>query len=130
MTNVIWSSNLVRLLVCGGRDFKKKNVVFSALDDLSSKLYYIKKSIDCVIHGGATGADTFADKWAEENGIQIIAFPADWDRYGPAAGPIRNSEMLRIGRPDLVYAFPGGKGTLNMEKLAKKAGITVHRIGW
>jgi ABC-type Fe3+-hydroxamate transport system substrate-binding protein len=45
-------------------------------------------------------------------------------KYGPSAGPIRNGRMLEY-KPDLVIAFPGGRGTANMVKQARKAGIAV-----
>ena len=44
---------------------------------------------------------------------------AQWTKYGKSAGPIRNAEMLRFGKPQLVVAFPGGDGTENMIGQAK-----------
>ena len=41
---------------------------------------------------------------------------------------IRNRRMLEEGRPDLVIAFPGGKGTANMVRIALQAGIQVREI--
>ena len=55
-------------------------------------------------------------------------YPADWDTHGRGAGPIRNKQMLEEGKPDLVIAFPGGKGTANMIGQAKEAGIPVREI--
>lgn len=52
-------------------------------------------------------------------------FPADWDKYGKRAGYLRNVQMLDEGKPDLVVAFPGGKGTAMMVKLAKERGVRV-----
>ncbi len=51
-----------------------------------------------------------------------------WADYGKAAGPIRNALMLSEGRPRCVIAFPGGKGTRNMLKLAYQAGVEVVEI--
>jgi hypothetical protein len=65
--------------------------------------------------------------------IKVLAFPAQWDTYGRAAGPIRNRQMLNEGRPDEVIAFhehiDESKGTANMVKIAKAAGIptTIYR---
>ena len=42
---------------------------------------------------------------ANKLGMQVMAVPADWDKYGKAAGPIRNRHMFRLGKPDLVLAF-------------------------
>ena len=53
-------------------------------------------------------------------------FPADWDKHGRAAGPIRNAQMARYA--DAVALFPGGRGTASMRRVAEKAGITVYEF--
>ena len=68
-----------------------------------------------------------ARKFAEWQGIPVKTFEADWDRHGKAAGPIRNKQMLDEGKPDLVVAFEGGKGTANMIAQAEAAGVRVFR---
>ncbi len=45
-------------------------------------------------------------------GIPVMTFPADREKHGRAAGPIRNKQMLEEGKPDLVAAFPGGRESL------------------
>ena len=49
--------------------------------------------------------------------------------HGAAAGPVRNGEMLSRGKPDVVIAFPGGRGTANMCEQAMTAGVRVVRVG-
>jgi hypothetical protein len=110
----------MRVLVCGGRDFSDTVRVYRALDELKRH-----NVIDAVIEGDARGADRIAGYWARKNRIDNIKFPADWDKDGRAAGPIRNERMLREGKPNLVLAFPGGKGTANMKRLAEQAGVPV-----
>lgn len=112
----------MRMLVCGSRDYSRRDILYAALDR------YIIEGIDVIIEGEAKGADTLAREWAELRGIPVIKFPADWNKYGRAAGPIRNKQMLDDGKPDLVIAFPNGKlddtkGTKNMVKQARAAGI-------
>lgn len=80
-----------------------------------------------IIHGCANGADTLAGKYAEQKGLTLVAKPANWKKHGKAAGFIRNTEMLKEG-PDLVIAFPGGKGTRMMIDIATKAGVDVWKI--
>lgn len=86
-----------------------------------------------IINGDARGADRLSSVWAESNNIPIRKFPADWDLHGKRAGPIRNSQMLREGTPDLVIAFlfPNSRGTRHMIDIAQKAGIItdVHNLG-
>lgn len=87
---------------------------------------------DCiVISGMARGADTHAATWARNFGT-LVPFPAYWDDYGKAAGPIRNAQMLEEGQPDVVLAFhndlENSKGTKHMVNIARKAGVPVYHI--
>jgi hypothetical protein len=66
-----------------------------------------------------------AAQWAQGAGVKLETYPAEWDRFGKAAGPKRNQVMIDQGRPDLVVAFAGGNGTADMVNRAKKAGIEV-----
>lgn len=110
----------MRVLVCGGRNFNDRNAVYSALNEISAK-----KRIHEIISGMAPGADTLALDWANENMIQSHRFPADWKGHGRAAGPLRNQKMLDEGKPHFVLAFPGGRGTADMIRKAKLAGVPV-----
>lgn len=92
-------------------------------DDVGNYLYVVT-----IIAGGADGADSLAASWAAVENVNYKEYKADWYQYGKAAGPIRNKRMLEEGKPDLVIAFPGGKGTANMVALAKGAGIEVIQI--
>ena len=95
---------MTRVLVCGGRAYDDRDALFAALDRLHSE-----RGIAVLIAGGAQGADTLAVEWAQARGIRTEVYMAEWDKYGRAAGPIRNKQMLDEGLPDLVIAFPGGK---------------------
>lgn len=110
----------MRLLVCGGRNF-------TDVELLERTLSKIKESyvIECLIEGGAWGADYLASQWAFKHGVWNERFPAEWGKYGKSAGPIRNKQMLDEGKPNLVLAFPGGKGTANMIMQAEAAGVEV-----
>ena len=115
----------MKVLVCGGRDYQDQLQVYKVLD----KIHAIK-AITTIIHGAARGADSLAGYWAtDRNGISIKEYPADWDKYGKSAGYKRNSDMLNSEKPDLVVAFPGGKGTEMMVQLAKKGNYKVLIIG-
>lgn len=112
----------MKVLVCGGRNFHDGEIMLSTLLDI-----HATTPITHVIHGGASGADRFAGSWARNYGVQEVRCDANWGYYGPAAGPIRNNAMLAL-LPDIVVAFPGGKGTKNMVRLAKAAGFNVKEI--
>lgn len=112
-----------RVLVCGGRDYEDRAQLFRVLDAA-----HLANPIICLIHGAARGADTLAADWALGRGVLCNAYPADWDRDGRAAGPIRNKKMLDVGKPHLVIAFPGGRGTANMKQQAEAAGVPVVSV--
>ena len=113
----------MRLLVCGGRDFSDKLLVFQTLDKAHSR-----KPISLLIQGGAKGADRLALEWAWSRKIPVNTYAADWTLYGKAAGHIRNTWMLVDGKPDYVLAFKGGAGTANMIKQAKAAGVQTYEV--
>ena len=112
----------LRILVCGGRDYSDSRAVYRALDRIRAE-----RGIAVLIHGAARGADSIAARWAEQENVATLAFPADWEQHGRAAGPKRNQQMLDEGRPDGVVAFPGGVGTADMVRRAQAAGIGVWR---
>lgn len=69
-----------------------------------------------------------AGYWARKRGLTNRKFPANWDAHGRAAGAIRNKQMLLEGKPDLVIAFPGGRGTADMVRRAQEAGVVVRYV--
>jgi YspA, cpYpsA-related SLOG family len=113
----------MRILVCGGRDYSDGRALKEALDAI-----HAERPVTRLIHGAARGADSLAAGWARSRGIPALRFPADWKKDGKAAGFIRNTKMLREGLPELVVAFPGGKGTAHMVKLARDAGVAVLEV--
>jgi hypothetical protein len=114
----------MRVLVCGGRDYHDTQRVYRALDQLHKR-----EPIGVVIEGDAPGPDRIAGYWARKKRIDNLKFPADWETYGKAAGPVRNKKMLDEGKPDLVVAFPGGRGTADMVQRARSAGVEVIEVG-
>lgn len=135
-----------RLLVCGGRDYGYISAERQHIHNQLLLTFNLNASGGkmILIHGAATGVDTTAAAWAKVRGLEVWAFPADWsntDRpgavvrrtrsghlYDAAAGGARNYQMLREGRPDMVLAFPGGKGTADMVRRARLAGVKVVKV--
>jgi uncharacterized phage-like protein YoqJ len=79
-----------------------------------------------IISGMAKGADTIGEQYAHERGYTVERFPADWQQYGKAAGPIRNRQM--VDNADALIVFWDGQsaGTRNMIMMAKKKGLAVR----
>lgn len=114
----------MRVLVCGGRDYRDRERVAEALSELAAKYGRLT-----IIQGGAPGADALAREWTFlQPYSHLINEPADWKTYGRAAGPIRNQKMIDEHRPELVLAFPGGRGTADMVRRAKAAGVPVREV--
>ena len=139
-----------RILVCGGRDFadlsipksdprweaRKKEYLFvfhtinsfmppSLEEDMTT---WLPPDGTVIISGMARGADSAAVDWSVSNWVKLEEYPADWNKYGKRAGYIRNTQMLEEGKPDMVIAFPGGRGTEMMCNLAEKKGVPVYRF--
>ena len=114
------------ILCCGDRNWNNALVIRNALLD------YIRNDKDLtIIHGNANGTDRTCAFVALELGLNqsnIKSFPANWNKFGKSAGPIRNKQMLDEGKPDLVLAFhnfiANSKGTKNMLEQAKKRNIS------
>lgn len=114
----------MRVLICGGRGYCNVPLIRKTLVELWGEGY------KTLIHGAATGADTIAGIEGKLIGMDILAFPANWTKFGKSAGYIRNAQMLIEGKPELVVAFQGGRGTLNMLDQATKYGVATRRVGW
>lgn len=115
--------NKLALLVCGGRDYTDRYTFDLVMDAL-----HRDPGIAEIIQGGARGADAMAAQYARARCIVCTTFHANWDSDGKAAGPLRNQRMLDEGQPDLVLAFPGGRGTADMVRRARKANVEVYII--
>ena len=112
-----------RILVCGSRTWSDMEALRTVLDPRPDDGVVL-------IHGGARGADRLAGEYAAGRGWPVEVYPADWNRHGKAAGPIRNKQMLDEGHPTEVIAFTDkplyeSRGTADMVRRATRAGIPV-----
>lgn len=127
----------VILVVTGGRNFYDTRFIHNQLSVLKSA-----HNIDVLRHGGASGVDLLCAEWARANGITVEVYPAEWDNldvpgavikvnargpYNAVAGHLRNQKMLdTLPVPTMAIAFPGGKGTADMVRRIRAAGIYLH----
>lgn len=111
----------MRVLICGDRHWTDYVMI-------ADRVATLPKGSE-VIEGEAKGADLMARRAAEQHGLLVLSWPAEWDRYGRAAGPVRNQRMLKEGRPEEVWAFhddlANSKGTKDMVRQAQKMGVPV-----
>ena len=120
-----------RIIVCGGRHFNDYDTLESLVDSVLAEKSLSNNEIE-IISGHCEGADMLGELYAKKHGIICKVFPAEWTKYGRAAGPIRNSQMVEYasGVPlSIVVAFvsPRTKGTLDTVKKAVKKSFLVYR---
>ena len=135
-----------RVLVCGDRNWTDQRIVGTILEGLLREAELSFGHL-VIIEGCARGADSFAHHFfdgpcelpdgrsgshAGHINVKHEHYPADWEQYGKSAGPIRNRQMLKEGRPQIVFAFHDdldhSKGTKDMVTVAKKAGKPVYVV--
>lgn len=109
----------MKVIIAGGRDFQD-------YDRLVSLCSHHLKDYYKIITGGAPGADELGKQLALEKGYVHIEVEARWDKYGKAAGPMRNAKMASMG--DMLIALWDGRspGTRSMIKEALKKGLEIH----
>lgn len=118
---------MTRVLVCGGREYDEWECFANTMFEFFHPRVTGKELV--VIHGDAKGADFMARIWAIDNKVKELRFTSDWKTHGKKAGSLRNQLMLEEGMPDIVLAFPGGVGTADMVRRAKRAGVEVWEVG-
>lgn len=113
---------MFRVIIAGSRSFDDYDMLVKTMDMV---LQNITDEIQ-VVCGMAAGADTLGERYAKERGFQIAYFPADWKKYGRAAGFNRNVEMAK--NADALVAFWDGKskGTKHMVDIACRYNLKVR----
>lgn len=83
-----------------------------------------------IISGGARGADTLGEKYAQDEGFSLEVFPANWNKFGKSAGFIRNEQMAEIA--DALIAFWDGKshGTKHMIEIMENKKLLVRVVNY
>lgn len=117
---------IFRIIIAGGRDFNDYNLLKEKVDNLISEKR--KTHQIYIVSGKARGADSLGEKYANENGFNIVEFPADWDKFGKSAGYKRNVEMAE--NADALIAFWDGdsRGTKHMIDIAKEKNLPTRII--
>lgn len=115
-----------KVIIAGTRDFSDYGLLSQKCDAILQKRRDDSNII--VVSGTARGADRLGERYARERGYRIERYPADWDRDGNSAGPIRNAKMA--DNADALIAFWDGqsRGTKNMIDTAREKGLAVRVI--
>ena len=111
----------MKTIIAGSRSIKDYLIVKEAI-----KLSGFK--ITEVISGEAVGVDGLGRRFGEENNIPVKPFPANWDRHGKGAGPIRNKQMADYAEACIVIWDGESKGSKDMLKQAQQKGLKVYEF--
>ncbi|GGK56084.1 MULTISPECIES: DUF2493 domain-containing protein [Flavobacteriaceae] len=111
----------MKIIISGSRNFTNYQKLCEACDQFLQG----QNSIEIVSGAYYKGADKLGEQYAKERGFLLTKFPADWKRFGRAAGPKRNEQMANYA--DALIAFWDGKsrGTKNMIEVAKSNHLNV-----
>lgn len=112
----------MKLIIAGSRDLHPK---LSLINEIRINFYIHCKEI---VSGGASGVDEKAMHYAEHWGLKYTEFPADWDKNGKAAGPIRNKQMAEYGDALLLIWDGSSRGSANIKKEMEKLGKPVYEV--
>ena len=79
----------MKVVIAGSRDITDYDILLKAIKECPFE-------ITEVISGRARGVDTLSEQFAEDYGLKLHPFPADWKRLRNAAGPIRMLKWLKL----------------------------------
>ena len=122
------NKKIFKVVVAGGRDFTNYNLLKEKVDNILSQKKLTHKIL--ILSGKSIGADSLGEIYALENNLEILSYPADWDKFGKKAGVKRNAEM--INDADALIAFWNGnsQGTKYMIDIATKKGKMIRVINY
>lgn len=113
---------MFKLIIAGSRTFDD----YPRMErDLLQLLRDRWPDVEIVCGGCPSGADALASRFAREQGLALKVMPADWHKWGRAAGPIRNDEMAMYGHALLCYWDGRSAGSKNMIRCARLRGLRV-----
>ena len=125
----------LRVIIAGSRDFNDYELLKKSAIEIITKKTMLP-DLTRIISGGARGADSLGERFANEMGLEISRFIPDWDGLGKRAGYVRNAEMAKFAVEDdndgMLIAFWDGqsRGTKHMIDLAKRYGLEVHVVNF
>ena len=109
----------MKVVIAGSRDITDYDILLKAIKECPFQ-------ITEVISGRARGVDTLGEKYAEDYGLKLHPFPADWKRLRNAAGPIRNAQMADFADAVLCVWDGVSSGTKDMMNQARKRGLPLY----
>ena len=90
--------------------------------------YYLQNKIKTHNVIIVSGADSLGEQFAKEHGLSCELHPADRDKHGRAADPIRNAQMVESADSLSAFWDGRGRGAKSMIELAKQKGLRVSIV--
>jgi hypothetical protein len=118
-----------KLIVAGGRDYYRYDIVSSYLRLIKSSCDIMDREL-VIVCGMANGADSLGLRYADNYGLKVLKYPADWNKYGKKAGYIRNKEMGEVADSALVFWDGKSRGSKLMIDIMKNLGKPVIVISY
>ena len=115
-----------KVIIAGTRDFSDYAFLREKCDAILSNRKHDSNIV--IVSGTARGADRLGEQYARERGYRIERYPADWDRDGNSAGPIRNAKMADNAHALIAFWDGQSRGTMNMIETAKSKGLMVRTV--
>lgn len=81
-----------------------------------------------IMSGHAKGADMLGERFAEEHGLKLEVYPADWKAHYRSAGFRRNEQMGNIANGLIAFWDGESHGTKHMIEYAKSKGLDVNVV--
>ena len=122
----------MKLIIAGSREITNKVEIFEIIRKYIETSFKVNLLTDIselsIISGMAREIDSVAVKYAKENNIKLLEYPANWKNFGKSAGHIRNLEMAKDGTHLLAIWDGQSKGTKNMIDQMKKMGKSTYVV--
>jgi len=115
---------LMKLIIAGSRHLT--DIDSAGINTLIE--YCEIENVTEIVSGAAKGIDSVGEQYAKDYNIKLTTFPAQWDRFGKAAGYIRNKEMAEYADELLLIWDGKSRGSSNMKEVMQKLDKPVNDI--
>ena len=116
----------MKIVIAGSRTVCNENQVRSRIHQLLSELNITPTEI---VSGKARGPDQIGETYAKLFNIPIKEMPANWNKHGKAAGPIRNKQMAEYTDMAIVFWDGESAGSKNMiNEMSKQKKLCIVEI--